>query len=408
MDVEKIREGFPYLQDERTKTIAYLDNGATSQRPKVVLDKVYDYYVSSNANPHRGAYKLSYNSTLLYESAREKVGDFINADTNEIIFTRSTTEALNLVSYSYGLANLKEGDEILISILEHHSNLVNWQFVAKKTGAKIKYFYLDDDYNLDMVDFENKLNKNTKIVCCTGSSNVISTDINIKEIVKKAKAMGAITVVDGAQLIAHHKVDVKDIDCDFFAFSGHKMYSPMGIGVLYGKKELLDSLRPFNLGGDMIEYVYEQETSFRDVPTKFEGGTQNVGGAVGLSASIDYMNDIGIEDIEKREEELREYCYDRLSSLSYVDIYIPKDKSKRKGASVSFNVKGIHPHDVASILDNSDVAIRSGHHCAQPLHRYLGINASCRASFAFYNTKHEIDKFIEGLEMVKELMISGS
>lgn len=404
MDVNKIREQFPYLQNEDTKDLAYFDNAATSQKPKLVIDAITEYYTKLNANPHRGAYKLSYLSTACYEGVREKVADFIGAPSkDQIIFTRNTTESINLVCYSYGLNNLKEGDEVLISVAEHHSNLVNWQFVCEKTGAKLVYFYLDDDYSLDIDDYYNKLNENTKIVAVTAASNVLSCYIPIEDMVKKAKEYGAVTLVDGAQFTAHHKVDVSKIGCDFYAFSGHKLFAPMGVGVLYGNKELLDNMVPFNYGGDMIEYVHEDKTSFAPSPEKFEAGTQNVEAVYGLGVAIDFMREIGIENIEKREEELIQYAYNRMKELDYLEIYYPSKNPK--GTNIIFNVKGVHPHDVSSILDYQNVAIRSGHHCTQVLHRYMGINASCRFSVAFYNTEEEIDRFIDALGLVKEMLL---
>ncbi len=404
MDVEKIRGLFPYLQNEETKDLVYLDNAATSLKPQCVIDALTDYYTKLNANPNRGAYKLSYQSTKAYEDVRQKVADFIGAESkDQIIFTKNTTESINLVCYSYGLTNLKEGDEVLVSVLEHHSNLVNWQYVCEKTGAKLRYFYLDDDYSLDLEDFKNKLNKNTKILALTAASNVIACHIPIKEMVEAAKEYGAVTLVDGAQYTAHKKVDVQEIGCDFYAFSGHKLFSPMGVGVLYGKKELLDAMPPFLYGGDMIEYVHEDESTFAPSPEKFEAGTQNVGAVYALGKAIDFIDQFGFDEISKREDELISYAAKKLSDLDFVEMYYPKKNPE--GTNIIFNVKDVHPHDVASILDYQNVAIRSGHHCTQVLHRYLGINASCRISVAFYNTKEEIDKFIEALYLVKEMLI---
>lgn len=407
MDIKNIRNQFPYLKDDKTKNLVYLDNAATSQKPQIVIDALKEFYTSINANPNRGAYKLSYEATKVYEDTRKKVADFIGANSkDEIVFTRSATEALNLVAYSYGINNLKEGDEVLLSIAEHHSNLVNWQKVCEKTGATLKYFYLTDDYSLDIEDYENKLNENTKIVALTAASNVLSCEIPIKKMIDKAHEYGAVTVLDGAQYTAHQKVDVKELDCDFYAFSGHKFFAPMGIGVLHGKLEILDNMEPFNYGGDMIEYVHEQKTSFAPTPEKFEAGTQNVGGAYALGKAIDFMNSIGLENIEKYESELTRYTVDRMRELDYLEIYYPK--SNPKGTNICFNIKGVHPHDVASILDYQNIAIRSGHHCTQPLHRYLGLNSSCRVSVGVYNTKEEIDKFIESLSLVKEMLIDGA
>lgn len=404
MNIEKIRGQFPYLQNEETKDLVYLDNAATSQKPKSVINAISHYYTSINANPNRGAYKLSVSSTQAYEAVRQKVADFIGAESkDQIIFTKNTTESINLICYSYGLSNLKSGDEVLISVCEHHSNLVNWQYVCQKTGAKLKYFYLNDDHSLDIDDYYKKLNEKTKVVVITAASNVLACHIPIKEMVAEAKKVGAISMVDGAQYTAHKKVDVSEIGCDFYAFSGHKLFSPMGVGVLYGKKELLDAMPPFLYGGDMIEYVHEQESTFAPTPEKFEAGTQNVGAVYGLGKAIDFINEIGFEDITKREKELVEYAAKKLSELDFIDMYYPKKNPD--GTNIIFNVKDVHPHDVASILDYQNVAIRSGHHCTQVLHRYLGINASCRVSIAFYNTKEEIDRFIEALYLVKEMLI---
>lgn len=404
MNIEKIRQEFPYLQNEETKDLVYLDNAATSQKPKMVIDAITRYYTSLNANPNRGAYKISYESTKAYEDVRQKVCDFIGASSkDQIIFTRNTTESLNLVTYSYGLTNLKEGDEVLISVAEHHSNLVNWQYVCEKTGAKLVYFYLDGDYGLDIEDYYNKLNEKTKIVAFTAASNVLACRIPVKEMVKKAKDFGAITVVDGAQYTAHKKVNVSEMDCDFYAFSGHKFFAPMGVGVLYGKKELLDAMPPFLYGGDMIEYVHEQETTFAPSPEKFEAGTQNVGAVYALGAAIDFMESIGYDNIEKREHVLIQYAAKKMRELDFITMYYPS--KNQEGTNIIFNVNGVHPHDVASILDYKNVAVRSGHHCTQVLHRHLGINASCRISVAFYNTEEEIDKFIETLYLVKEMLI---
>lgn len=407
MDINKIREQFPYLKNEKTKNLIYLDNAATSQKPQMVIDALNEFYIGLNANSNRGAYKLSYEATKAYEDTRKKVADFIGAESkNEIIFTRSATESLNLVAYAYGLNTLKAGDEVLLSIAEHHSNLVNWQHICKLTGATLRYFYLNDDYSLDINDYEKKLNENTKIVALTAASNVLSCDIPLKSMIEKAHEYKAITVIDGAQYTAHHKVDVKDLNCDFYAFSGHKFFAPMGVGVLYGKKAILDDMQPFNYGGDMIEYVYEQKTTFAPTPEKFEAGTQNVGGVYALGKAIDFINSIGMDNISKYESELASYAVDKMRELDYLEIYYPKNNPK--GTNICFNVKGVHPHDVASILDYQNIAIRTGHHCTQPLHRYLGINSTCRVSVGVYNTKEEIDKFIDSLSLVKEMLIDGA
>ena len=396
----EIRNDFPILRENK---IAYLDSGATTQRPIQVLDKVDNFYKSENANPHRGAYKLSIQATEVYENARQKVADFINAPSaRNIVFTRNATESLNLLAYSYGLNNVKKDDKIVLSIMEHHSNLVPWQMVCQKNGAKLEYMYTNSNGELTTEEIDKKIVPGVKIVGITQVSNVLGTINPIKEIIKKAHSVGAIVIVDGSQSVPHMKVDVKELDADFLVFSGHKMLSPFGIGVLYGKKNLLDSMTPFLFGGDMIEYVYEQETIFAEVPTKFEAGTQNVGGAVGISAAIDYLNNIGMENIEKIEKELTKYAYEELTKLNFITLYGPKDLQKRSGV-FSFNVNGVHPHDVASVLDSQDVCVRSGNHCAQPLLRYMDLDSTCRASLYVYNTKEDIDRLVKALIKTRDV-----
>lgn len=396
----EIRNDFPILRENK---IAYLDSGATTQRPIQVLDKVDNFYKSENANPHRGAYKLSIQATEVYENARQKVADFINAPSaRNIVFTRNATESLNLLAYSYGLNNVKKDDKIVLSIMEHHSNLVPWQMVCQKNGAKLEYMYTNSNGELTTEEIDKKIVPGVKIVGITQVSNVLGTINPIKEIIKKAHSVGAIVIVDGSQSEPHMKVDVQKLDADFLVFSGHKMLSPFGIGVLYGKKNLLDSMTPFLFGGDMIEYVYEQETIFAEVPTKFEAGTQNVGGAVGISAAIDYLNNIGMENIEKIEKELIKYAYEELSKLDFITLYGPKDLQKRSGV-FSFNVNGVHPHDVASVLDSQDVCVRSGNHCAQPLLRYMNLDSTCRASLYVYNTKEDIDRLVKALIKTRDV-----
>ena len=395
-----IRNDFPILRENK---IAYLDSGATTQRPIQVLDKVENFYKSENANPHRGAYKLSIQATEVYENARQKVADFINAPSaRNIVFTRNATESLNLLAYSYGLNNVKKDDKIVLSIMEHHSNLVPWQMVCQKNGAKLEYMYTNSNGELTTEEIDKKIVPGVKIVGITQVSNVLGTINPIKEIIKKAHSVGAIVIVDGSQSVPHMKVDVQELDADFLVFSGHKMLSPFGIGVLYGKKNLLDSMTPFLFGGDMIEYVYEQETIFAEVPTKFEAGTQNVGGAVGISAAIDYLKNIGMENIEKIEKELTKYAYEELSKLDFITLYGPKDLQKRSGV-FSFNVNGVHPHDVASVLDSQDVCVRSGNHCAQPLLRYMNLDSTCRASLYVYNTKEDIDRLVKALIKTRDV-----
>ena len=396
----EIRNDFPILKENK---IAYLDSGATTQRPIQVLNKVDNFYKSENANPHRGAYKLSIQATEVYENARQKVADFINAPSaSNIVFTRNATESLNLLAYSYGLNNVKKDDKIVLSIMEHHSNLVPWQMVCQKNGAKLEYMYTNSNGELTTEEIDKKIVPGVKIVGITQVSNVLGTINPIKEIIKKAHSVGAIVIVDGSQSVPHMKVDVQELDADFLVFSGHKMLSPFGIGVLYGKKNLLDSMTPFLFGGDMIEYVYEQETIFAEVPTKFEAGTQNVGGAVGISAAIDYLNNIGMENIEKIEKELTKYAYEELAKLNFITLYGPKDLQKRSGV-FSFNVNGVHPHDVASVLDSQDVCVRSGNHCAQPLLRYMDLDSTCRASLYVYNTKEDIDRLVKALIKTRDV-----
>lgn len=404
-EILDIRKDYPFLNLKvNGEKIVYLDNAATTQKPQVIIDNIAKFYRGENGNPHRGAHYLAMKSTEVYEGARETVRKFINAKSpNEIVFVRNATEALNLLAYSYGLNNLKKGDEILISIMEHHSNLVPWQMVAKKTGAILKYLYVDKDGQIPFEEIENKVNKNTKIFSCTLASNVLGTVPDAKKIIKYVrKNSDAVIISDGAQYVPHHKIDVCDLDCDFLAFSGHKMYSATGIGVLYGKEELLNSLSPFLSGGDMIEYVYEDKSTFLKSPQRFEAGTQNVEGAVSLAAAINYVESIGLEKIDEYEKYLTKYCYKKISKLDYLDVYTTPDENR--APVISFNFKQAHPHDVASILDNYGIAVRSGHHCAQVLHRFLGCNFSVRASFAIYNTVEEVDYFIEHLEDVRRML----
>lgn len=401
---------FPLLNREvNGKRIAYLDNGATTQKPEQMIQSICGYYGGCNANPHRGAYALSVKATDIYENARKRTAEFINATRpEEIIFTKNATEALNLVAYSYGLNNVKAGDEIVISISEHHSNLVPWQFVAQAKGATLKYIYLGADGNLSDEDIETKITERTKIVAVTQVSNVLGLKNDVKKIVAKAHSVGAVAVVDGSQSVAHMAVDVREIGADFFAFSGHKMLSPMGIGVLYGRYELLDAMPPFLMGGDMIEYVEEQTTTWAELPAKFEAGTQNVGGAAGLTAAIDYLEKITFDRIEAIEKDLVDYALPQLRELDYIELYGCDSTRDNKTGIITFNVKDVHPHDVATILDSYGVAVRAGHHCAQPLHRHLGQNATCRASFYLYNTREDIDRWIAALKKVRGVMGYGT
>ena len=388
------KEDFPILNSD----IVYLDSGATTQKPKYVMEKVEEFYKKYNANPHRGAYTLSQEATEVYENVRTQIAKFINAENREeIIFSKNATESLNLIAYSYGLENLKQDDEIVISIMEHHSNLVPWQKVSKTTGAKLNYMYLDGNFEISEEEMQSKITDKTKVVAITHVSNVLGTINNVKKIIEIAHKKGAVVIIDASQSIPHMKIDVQDLDCDFLVFSGHKMLAPLGIGVLYGKKELLNKMTPFLMGGDMIEYVYEQETTFASLPNKFEAGTQNVGGVVGLGAAIDYIEKIGYEEIQKQEKEIVHYAINELRKLDFLELYLTSDLEKHSGV-ISFNIKGVHPHDVSSILDTQKVCVRSGNHCAQPLMRYLGIDSTCRASFYFYNTKEDVDKLVSAIK----------
>ena len=394
------KEDFPILKN---RDMAYLDSGATTQKPQKVLDAVESFYEHENANPHRGAYSLSIEATEAYESTRGKIAKFINARyPEEIIFSKNATESLNLLAYSYGLDNLEKEDEVVISIMEHHSNLVPWQYVTNKTGSTLKYMYINDNFEISKEEMESKITDKTKIVGITHISNVLGTINPVKEIIKYAHKKGAIVIVDASQSIPHMKIDVQDLDADFLVFSGHKMLAPLGIGVLYGKKELLQKMKPFLMGGDMIEYVYEQKTTFAPLPNKFEAGTQNVEGVIGLGAAIDYINEIGYDKIAEVEKELTEYAREKLSKLDYLDLYLTPNKENHSSV-FSFNIKGVHPHDVASILDTENVYVRSGNHCAQPLLRSLGIDSTCRASLYFYNTKKDIDKLVHGLDKAYDM-----
>ena len=396
--IEDIKKDFPIFTNQ--KDIVYLDSGATSQKPLVVLEAEKKYYENTNANPYRGAYKLSVDSTSIYNTARHKVATFLNAKYDEeIIFTKNATEALNLIAFSYGLDNVMADDEIVLSIMEHHSNLVPWQRVAQAKNAKLNYLYLNKDYEIDDFEIETKITKSTKIVGILSVSNVLGTVVDIKKIIAKAHQVEAVVVLDISQSIAHMPCDVQDLDADFVAFSAHKMFGPLGIGVLYGKKELLEKMNPFLMGGDMIEYVYEQSTTFAPLPHKFEAGTQNVGGAVGLMTAIDYILSIGYSQIQMHDRELITYCIEKLKSLPYITLLCPKDVNHISSV-ISFNINGVHPHDVSTILDLNGICIRSGNHCAQPLMRYLGIDSTCRISFSIYNTKEDIDKLANALEKI--------
>ncbi|OCN01525.1 cysteine desulfurase [Clostridium sp. W14A] len=393
---------FPILKEEHNgKRLVYLDNAATTQKPLSVIRAVDEYYRSSNANPHRGLYELSIRATQMYEDSRAAVREFIHAEKDcEVLFTRNASESLNLVAYSYGLNFMKEGDEIALPVSEHHSNVLPWQMVARAKGAKLVFLYPDKNGRLPQAELD-KIGPKTKLVAVAHVSNVLGTVYPVEEIVRRAHKAGAVVVLDCAQSIPHYPVDVKKLDVDFAAFSGHKMLAPMGVGVLYGKEELLNQMPPFLTGGEMIESVSEQDATFAPLPQKFEAGTQNVGGAVGLAAAIGYLKQVGYDTIIKTEEELLAYALDGMAKIPHVTVYGDTRAGEQRCGVISFNVDGVHPHDVSSILDSDGVAIRAGHHCAQPLMQYLGVNATCRASLYFYNTKEDIDIFLASLKKVR-------
>ncbi|MBY0124213.1 cysteine desulfurase [Bacillus sp. S/N-304-OC-R1] len=403
MNIQDIRKQFPILHQEvNGNPLVYLDSAATSQKPVQVIEAVDKYYREYNSNVHRGVHTLGTRATDGYEGAREKVRKFINAkSTEEIIFTRGTTTALNTVAASYARENLKEGDEIVISYMEHHSNIIPWQQVAKHTGAILKYLPLQEDGTISLDDVRNTVTSNTRLVSIMQVSNVLGVVNPIKEIAKIAHENGAVMVVDGAQSTPHLKVDVQDLDCDFFAFSGHKMCGPTGIGVLYGKKQFLENMEPIEFGGEMIDFVGLYESSWKELPWKFEGGTPIIAGAIGLGAAIDFLQEVGLDNIEAHEHKLAAYALDKMSEVEGITIYGPKEASKRTGL-VTFNLDDVHPHDVATVLDAEGIAVRAGHHCAQPLMKWLKASATARASFYLYNTEEEIDKLVQGLVKTKE------
>ncbi|WP_066055409.1 cysteine desulfurase [Robertmurraya korlensis] len=403
MNIQDIRSHFPILHQEvNGKPLVYLDSAATSQKPIAVIETLEKYYKEYNSNVHRGVHTLGTMATDAYEGAREKVRRFINAkSTEEIIFTRGATTALNFVAHSYGTDNLREGDEIVITFMEHHANIIPWQQVAKKTGATLKYIPLQEDGTISLDDVRATVTSNTKIVSVMKVSNVLGVMNPIKEIAKIAHENGAVMVVDGAQAAPHTRIDVQDLDCDFLAFSGHKMCAPTGIGVLYGKKQHLEKMEPVETGGEMIDFVDLYESTWKELPWKFEAGTPIIAGAIGLGAAIDFLEQIGLDNIEAHEHKLAAYAMDKLSRIEGMKIYGPQDPSLRAGL-VTFNIDDVHPHDVATVLDAEGIAVRAGHHCAQPLMKWLKASATARASFYLYNTEEEIDKLVEGLVKTKE------
>ena len=401
LDAYKIRQDFAILdQVVNDEPLVYLDNAATTQKPQVVLDALMTYYHEDNANVHRGVHTLAERATAAYEASREKFRQFINAkSTKEVLFTRGTTTGLNWVG-RFAEQVLEPGDEVVISIMEHHSNIIPWQEACKKTGAKLVYAYLKDG-QLDMEDLGNKITEKTKFVSLAQVSNVLGCINPVKEIAKLAHQVGAYMVVDGAQSAPHMAIDVQDLDCDFFTLSGHKMLGPTGIGVLYGKEEILNQMNPIEFGGEMIDFVYEQEATWKELPWKFEAGTPNIAGAIALGAAVDYLSALGMENIHAYEQELVDYVLPKLQAIDGLTVYGPEDSSQHAGV-IAFNIDGLHPHDVATALDYEGVAVRAGHHCAQPLINHLGISSAARASFYIYNTKEDCDKFVEAILATKE------
>lgn len=400
MNVKELRQLFPILdQQVNGKPLVYLDSAATSQKPLPVIEAIDNYYRQYNSNVHRGVHTLGTKATDAYEGAREKVRRFIGAaSTEEIIFTRGTTTAINLVAASYGRANVREGDEIVITYMEHHSNIIPWQQVAKQTGATLKYIPLQPDGTIRLEDVEQTVTPNTKIVAIMYVSNVLGTINPVKEIAQIAHKNGAVVVVDGAQSTPHMKVNVQELDCDFYAFSGHKMCGPTGIGVLYGKKRLLEQMEPVEFGGEMIDFVGLYESTWKELPWKFEGGTPIIAGAIGLGAAIDFLEQVGLDHIAEHEHRLAQYALEQLATIDGLTIYGPKERA----GLVTFNIDGVHPHDVATVLDAEGIAVRAGHHCAQPLMKWLNVTATARASFYLYNTEEEVDALVSALKKTKE------
>ena len=403
MNAAEIRKQFPILDQEvNGHPLVYLDSAATSQKPQVVIEALEKYYREYNSNVHRGVHTLGTRATDGYEGAREKVRKFINASaTEEIIFTKGTTASINLVAASYGRKHIQKGDEIVISMMEHHSNIIPWQQLALQTGATLKYLPLQEDGTISLDDAKEIITPNTKIVSVMHVSNVLGVINPIQELAELAHNNGAVMVVDGAQGAPHIKIDVQDLNCDFYALSGHKMCGPTGIGVLYGKKHLLEEMPPIEFGGEMIDFVDLYDSTWKELPWKFEGGTPIIAGAIGLGAAIDFLESIGLENIEKHEHKLAAYALKRMSEIEGLTIYGPMDASKRAGV-ITFNLDDVHPHDVATVLDAEGIAVRAGHHCAQPLMRWLKASATARASFYLYNTEDDIDRLVEGLVKTKE------
>lgn len=408
MTFSEVRQYFPILDQEvNGHPLVYLDSAATSQKPVQVIEALDQYYREYNSNVHRGVHTLGTRATDRYEEAREKVRQFINASlTEEVIFTRGTTTSLNTVAASFGRANLEEGDEIVISYMEHHSNIIPWQQIAREKKATLKYIPLQPDGTIDLEDARQTITAKTKIVSIMHVSNVLGTINPIKELAAIAHQNGAVMVVDGAQSAPHMKIDVQDLDCDFFAFSAHKMCGPTGVGVLYGKKELLENMEPVEFGGEMIDFVGLQESTWKELPWKFEAGTPIIAGVIGLGAAIDFLNEIGPDEILAYEHQLAAYGMEKLSAVEGLKLYGPEQAEQRAGV-ITFNLEDVHPHDLATVLDAEGIAVRAGHHCAQPLMKWLNVSATARASFYLYNTEQDIDKLVAGLVKTKEYFTNG-
>ena len=402
LNVKNIREDFPIFT-ERDDNFVYLDSSATTLKPQTVIDAVADYYSKYSANVHRSIYSIGEKATAEYEGSRKKVADLINADYHSVIFTRGTTESINLVAYAWARNNLKPGDEILLTEMEHHSNLIPWQICSQETGAVLKHIPFDENGELELSQHEKLFTDKTKLVSIIHQSNVFGTINPVKDIIEMAKGVGAVTLIDAAQSVPHQKVDVQDLDCDFLAFSGHKMLGPTGVGVLYGKPEILEEMPPFMGGGEMIRTVSLNESTWNDIPWKFEAGTPNIAQAIGLGSAIDYINEIGLDKIHEHEQDILTYALEKMQKIPEVNIYGSADE---RGAVISFNLKNIHPHDLSQLLDNDGIAIRAGHHCAQPIMKKLGVSATGRASFYLYNSKEDVDRLCESL--VKTVKFMGS
>lgn len=403
LNVEKIKKDFPILNQKiNDEPLIYLDNAASSQMPAFVEEKLSSFTESQRANVHRGIHTLGLKATNLYEESRQKVADFIGANsTKEIVFTSGCTDSLNLIAATFGEQNVQSGDEILVSIMEHHSNLLPWQQLAKRKGAKLRFIELASNGRLNFADFKNKINSKTKIVAVTHVSNVLGTINPVKEIINLAHENGAVVVVDGAQAVGHFPINVTGLGADFYAFSGHKMFAPTGIGVLYGKQNLLEKMPPYRVGGEMITNVTRDGATWAPIPQKFEAGTPNISGVIGLAAAIDYLNSLDLKLIQNHEIELTNYALEMLSKISELTIYGPKNNYERTGV-ISFNLENIHPHDLATAFDLDGIEVRAGHHCAQPLMTSLQTESTVRVSFSIYNTKNDIDKLVGSLQEIKE------